>query len=244
MDGDDTFEEFERVAMNGAAALSRAAEVLIRNAQDNKVRATAQTAQATEDLQRRAEGQSRAAELYYARATTEPGWARRASAGEVALTWKGAQKWAEVDVGRFGGYADALTDQVRAEYGFDPHETGSGLDAQSRGCREQVEAHQRGRGEAGAESDGDQVPGAVAGVTVATRTDAAELGYDTAERRAVTSAALTAAGVSEPAREAKMVADHLNGTDPQAVTTAAAPRRSRATGVAKPTRDRGHDRGR
>ncbi len=84
MDGDDTFEEFERVAMTGAAALSRAAEVLIRNAQDSKVRAAAETARATEDLQRRAEAQAQAAERYYAR-TVEPGWVRNADADEVAL---------------------------------------------------------------------------------------------------------------------------------------------------------------
>ncbi len=116
MDGDDTFEEFERVVMTGAAALSRAAEVLIRAAQDNKARATAETARATEDLQRRAEAQTQAAERYYTRAA-EPGWAHAASADEVGLAWKGAHQWAEIDAGRFGGHAARLTDQIRTEYG-------------------------------------------------------------------------------------------------------------------------------
>ncbi len=125
MDGDDTFEEFERVAMTGAAALSRAAEVLIRAAQDNKVRATAETARVTEDLQRRAEAQAQAAERYYARAV-ESGWVRHAGSDEVALAWKGAQQWAQVDSDRFAGYAKALNDWLWTECGFDPREAGFG----------------------------------------------------------------------------------------------------------------------
>ncbi len=75
------------------------------------------------------------------------------------------------------------------------------------------------------------------GVEAGPRPAAGKLDYDTVAWRAATSAELTAAGVSEPAREAKMVADHLNGTDAQAVATAAVPRPGRAAAGAKQTRD-------
>lgn len=245
MDGDETFEEFERVAMIGAAALSRAAEVLIRSAQDHRVRATAQSAQATEDLQRRAEAQSQAAEQYYKR-TIEPGWVRSVEADEVALAWKGSQQWAQIDGERFGGYAAALTDEIRAEYGFDPYETGAGLEAQSRACREQVEARRSGQEENGSTPKGDQVPPAAADVAAGRRTAAADLDYDTVERRAATSAELAAAGVPESARSARAVADHLNGTDPHALASAPARGRGRGRAAAglKQTRDQERGRGR
>ncbi|MGB3763477.1 MAG: hypothetical protein WA966_09655 [Ornithinimicrobium sp.] len=147
MDSDDTFEEFQRVAVTGAAALSRAAEVLIRNAQDTKVRQVAQTAQATEDLQRRAEAQAAAAERYYAHAA-EPGWVRQASAAEVAVSWKGAHQWAEIDPHRFTGPAADLDRRIRDEYGIDltsPARAGSAagdsLEARALWCEQQITAH-------------------------------------------------------------------------------------------------------
>ena len=139
MDADDTFEEFQRVATTGAAALSRAAEVLIRSGQDTKARHAAETARVTEDLQRRAEAQSQAADRYYARAT-EPGWVRSAGPEEVAVAWKGVHQWSQIDPERFERRAEALNDQIRAEYGFDPREGAGGLEEQAQGCRDWIAA--------------------------------------------------------------------------------------------------------
>ena len=162
MDSDDTFEEFQRVAMTGAAGLSRAAEVLIRNAQDAKVRQVARTAQVTEDLQRRAEAQAAAAERYYAHAT-EPEWVRQASAAEVATAWKGAHQWAQIDPHRFTGPATDLNDRIRDEYGIDPTSparagsaAGGSLEARALWCEQQITAHRDKPARPSGAGDSDQ----------------------------------------------------------------------------------------
>lgn len=140
MDADDTLDEAQGVMMHGAAAVSRAAEVMLRHGQDQKMRQAVQTAQVTEDLQRRAEAQAQAAERLFTKAA-DPQWVRTAAPDDVAAAWKGAQQWREIDPERFEDHAQKVTGQVQATYGVAPAATGEDLDAAAWRCVERVNEH-------------------------------------------------------------------------------------------------------
>lgn len=77
---------------------------------------------------------------------------------------------------------------------------------------------------------------ALAGVrpqTPATGTVAAELPYDSPERRAAADQAMRVAGVPDEARQARMTADLLNGTDPQLAASAGSKGKANSTRPAK-----------
>lgn len=137
MDADDTVEEVQGVMMHGAAAVSRAAEVMIRSRQDQKMRQSLQTARTTEDLQRRAEAQAQAAESFFTKAA-DPQWVKTAAPDDVAAAWKGAQQWREIDPDRFDTHAQAVTGQVQTTYGVAPAAAGDDLDAAASRCAERI----------------------------------------------------------------------------------------------------------
>lgn len=116
---DNTIEEASGVLMNSAAAVSRAAEALVRRLQNQRDRQAAEVGQRTEELQRRYEAQAAGAERFY-RDAARPEWASGAKADEVAVAWKGAHQWAAVDQVRFGGHADRMNETVRLLVGSDP----------------------------------------------------------------------------------------------------------------------------
>lgn len=118
MDADDSIEELQGATVQGAAALSRGAEVLIRHRQDQQLRRTAETARLTEDMERRAEGQAQAAEQFYRRVDAD--WLRAATPETVATTWKGAHQWRELDPERFSQHASTLNQRIQTTHGFDP----------------------------------------------------------------------------------------------------------------------------
>lgn len=200
MDVDDPFDEVARVATTGAAALSRAAEVLIRRAQDSKIRQAGATARVTEDLQRRAEAQASSAERYYARAG-DPEWVRSTGAEDVALAWHGSRQWAQIDPDRFTAHAERIDAAVRKETGIDfsDPEQRHGLNVNNTRTLAGEPLTSAPTSSAGVGEDG---------VTVTSPA------YDTAERRAATDSRLEAAGVSPKAREARMLSDQFNATDP------------------------------
>lgn len=153
MDADDTLDEAQGVMMHGAAAVSRAAEVLLRHGQDQKMRQSLQTAQVTEDLQRRAEAQAQAAERFFTKAA-DPEWIKTAGADDVAAAWKGAQRWREIDPDRFDQHAQTITGHVQAEYGVPPTAAGADLDAAAWRCVERIN-EQRDATHGGREADED-----------------------------------------------------------------------------------------
>ncbi|MGQ0632478.1 MAG: hypothetical protein ACT4P1_15775 [Sporichthyaceae bacterium] len=142
---EDPVDELRAVGMTSAAALSRVAEVLIRNAQDAEARRGADQQEAADTLARRYEAQAHVADLTAADAE------RELRAREHAA------------------------DQARAHDGSDDTAADQGH---------------------------------------APTTERVPEGYDSAERRARDDAAMRAAGVDAEAREAKLIADHLNGQHP------------------------------
>lgn len=140
MDADDTVEDVQGVMMHGAAAVSRAAEVMLRSRQDQKMRQSLQTAQTTEDLQRRAEAQAQAAESFFTKAA-DPRWVKTAAPDDVAAAWKGSQQWREIDPDRFDTHAQAVAGQVQTTYGVAPARQGDDLDAAAWRCVERIQDH-------------------------------------------------------------------------------------------------------
>lgn len=118
MDVDDSIEELQGATVQGAAALSRGAEVLIRHRQDQQLRRTAETARLTEDMERRAEAQAQAAEQFYR--CVDADWVRAATPEDVVMAWRGAHQWRELDPERFTRHVDNLNQRIQDTYGFDP----------------------------------------------------------------------------------------------------------------------------
>lgn len=255
MDADDTVEEVQGVMMHGAAAVSRAAEVMLRSGQDQKMRQSLQTAQTAEELQRRAEAQAQAAEQFFTKAA-DPRWVQTAAPDDVAAAWKTSQQWREIDPDRFDTHAQSVTGQVQTVYGVTPATVGDDLDAGAWRCVERIQEQRdpsRGAREAEenmaghqqevanrepTEKDAQAVAGHGEGPGGPVAQDAdrhaaaadgadldTEAGYDTPARREATDKAMREAGVPEEARNAWTTADHLNGQHPRTAVT----KRSKAT---------------
>lgn len=251
---EDPLDELRTVGMTGAAAVSRVAEILIRNAQDDQLRRCGDSQGAATAAQQRYEAQAQVAERLFEQAA-QAQWMRDASPAEIAAAWRAARTWAEVDAERFTHHARAVNDTYRDEYGVDLADVEDRL-----GDRDLAVDLARGRAEA-ARDGGPTAPDPteaelraaeleLSAPTAGRDARAAQAredrdGYDTAARRERDDAAMREAGVPDEAREAKQIADHLNGRHPHQGAAGPGPktRPGRGAGRAK-ARTRGTERGR
>lgn len=213
---EDPVDELRGVGMNQGAALSRVAETLIRNEQDQNMRQAEQDQREAQQLHERYEAQALAAEAQLDRGSQRE-WLRESDPGEVAATWRAAENWAEVERDRFGERADAVNEAYRAEYGIDLREVEETL-----GSREMAAEVGQARVE--------QVRG----------TDREGAAYDTSERRAQMVAEMHQRGVPSEARDARLISDYMNGRHPH--EAAGARTEPRRVGRARFLRGKQHDR--
>lgn len=229
---DDPIEDLRAVGMNAAAALSRAAEVLIRAAQETKARRLHAVETDTAQGLARQEAQTRAAEQFYARVDVDQ--LRQASPADVAATWQGVHQWRDLDPDRFTDHADRINHDVAQIYGLDGEaaletydditvqetaamirdvaaETrGDELHAALVGSNEQVVeymADRHGIDILDPAADPERISAAVG--------EAAVGDYNSDPARASRSAALDSAGASPEARQARMTADYLHAEAPR-----------------------------
>jgi len=227
MSGDDPIEHGISVAMTGAAAMSRVAEILIRQAQEAKARAAADSRANAEELQLQLAARAETAEAYYT-AAAEREWLATATTEEITSAVHGVHAWAEVDEQRFGPHAERMREQLQAAFGVDlreAYEEQLGAEAIADIARAGLEEARSADG-AGATS----VEASRELETVAV----SEMAYDAPEARAARheSMAATGTGATE-AVKARTVSDQLNVHDPRGTAAAAGKGRGASKAAAR-----------
>jgi hypothetical protein len=237
---EDPVDELRAVGMTGGAALSRVAETMIRHAQDDRLRRTEQTRQATQEVKDRWEAQARVAERYFDKAA-RPEVMRDLPAREISAAWEASQTWAQVDRDRFGHHADAINATFVQAYGVDLREAADRLASREQAAelaQARVEREREGDQEptpdlAGGEArnerrqDDERLAAAEPAAAGVEREQRETADYDTPQRREATAAAMNDNGVPGDAHEAKMTADRLNGQHPHKAAEAGHPTRAR-----------------
>jgi len=240
MSGDDPIEHGISVAMTGAAAMSRVAEILIRQAQEAKARAAADSRANAEELQLQLAARAETAEAYYA-AAAQREWLATASTEEIAAAVHGVHAWAEVDEQRFGPHAERMREQLQAAFGVDlreAYEDQRNAEAIADLARAGVEEARSADGAASTTVEATQKIETLA---------VSELGYDATDARAARREIMVeAAGGSAEVVKARSVSDYLNAHDPQGTAAAAAAGKGRGpskaaarTGRRQPGQQRG-----
>jgi hypothetical protein len=226
MSGDDPIEHGISVAMTGVAAMSRVAEILIRQAQEAKARAAADSRANAEELQLQLAARAETAEAYYA-AAAQREWLATATTEEIAAVVHGVHAWAEVDEQRFGPHAEQMREHLKAAFGVDlreAYEEQRNAEAIADLARFGMEEARSVDGAASTAVDATQELETVA---------VSELAYDAPWARVARSEAMvvTGAGATE-AVKARTVSDQLNAHDPSGTAAAAASGKGRRPGKA------------
>lgn len=193
-DNDDALQDGISVALTGAAAMSRVGEVLLRQAQEQKARAAAETRQRAEEAAEQLRARAEVAQAFYT-AAASPEWMQGASARDLATAIQGVHLWAEVDHDRFGQVAEAMREQVRTTLGVD--------------LREAYEEQRGAAAIAALAATGARAPDKEQEPKQEQGRD-----YDDPARRQARRDDLEKAGTEPAAVKARVVSDELNGHDP------------------------------
>jgi hypothetical protein len=230
MSDEDPIEGGLAIAMTGAASISRAAEVMLRYAQEVKARRAAGLREGVAELRKQidARGELAAAAMVFYGETGHTEWIKKATAAEIVDAVHASHAWAEIDPERFSDKAQAIREQLAATFGVDLREAYAEkqtADALAAIARDGLKDYDR-----------DPLnPSAYDRHVLAQRADGAR------------TEAMKAAGATEAAVTARAVSDQLNGHDPRGTAAAAAGGRTKApTKVARrsPARQAGQQRGR
>ncbi|MFS3130649.1 hypothetical protein ACLM5J_19765 [Nocardioides sp. Bht2] len=206
MADDDPIDDGVSIMMSGAAAASRVAEVLVRQAQDAKLKLAQQDRIAAEEAASQLAARGEVAQAFYREAASQE-WLAGATVADIRAAVEGAHLWAEIDPERFAGTAEDLRDEMRAVFGVD--------------LREAV-AEQRDAAAiadlAAAGVDSARAASSHAGVAVdqarsAEATAVSE--YDSPDARRAREQAMKDAGADTETVKARVVSDRLNAHDPR-----------------------------
>ncbi|MBU2698808.1 hypothetical protein [Pimelobacter sp. 30-1] len=250
MDADDPIEGGISVAMTAAASGSRIAEILLRKAQEAKLRAAQLANRNAEELNAQLAARSEIAQAFYADAS-EQAWLTNASKDDVIAAVHGVHAWAEVDPGKFGPQAERMREQFQAAFGVDLREAfQENQNAQALAEYARVNLHDAERSEAINEVDPPPwdppaQPGPIKVVDEPTVT-ATYAPYDAPESRAAREQDLVKSDVGPDAVKAHATADKLNAKSPRGTAAAAASTKARTPKKAaqRGTRQQGQQRGR
>lgn len=233
MSGEDPIDDGMALAATAAASAARVAEVLLKQAQDLKLKqaheARASVAEAATQLAARAE----VAEAFYREACSAE-WLSTASAADLRAAVEGVHVWAEVAPDRFGEPAESMREALITAYRVDVREAY----AERRDAAAIADLASRGVLDARVE----QVE--VKPVVVQDLAQAGVgAGYDTAEARRARESAMVAAGVDQELVTARMVSDKMNAHDPATAAASAGGVRTKAA-VRSHGKSRDQQRGR
>lgn len=216
MSDSDPIDDGVAAAMTTAAAVSRVAEVLLRQAQDEKLRRAREDQATAHDAALQLAARAEVAEAFY-RQASDSEWLRGADVAEIRAAVEGAYTWAEVDPDRFRSAADDLGAQLQALYAVDVREAyvehrnaAAVADLAAAGV---AEARER-------EKDADR----------SARSADMAAAYDSAPARSQRERALVAAGADHDFTTARVVSDKLNAHDPRDAARAGHPKLSKAPG--------------
>ena len=224
----EVFDEGMRLAITAAGRL---AEHRIRERERQLREAQADSEQTARRLEARIDAE-RTAAIAQLDATRRPEWWDNASVDDVANAWEAAQEWRDRDVDAAAA-AERMRPEIIERYGLDPEQ----VDRDAVGTADTADR-------AGERAQQLEATAIVASADRGERGEA--LDYDSAERRARTSAALTEAGVDEDVVESHRLADTSQALPAREAVTDA-PRRSpraRRSAASSRRRDIRRDRGR
>lgn len=232
MSDEDPIEGGLAIAMTGAASVSRAAEVMLRYAQEVKARHAAGVHEGVAELRQQLDARAElaAAAMKFSDQTGHPDWIKTATVPEIVDAVHAAHAWAEIDPERFSDKAQAIREQLVVAFGVD--------------LREAYAEKQTADALAAIARDGLE---ATTGRSTTQRASAQERSYDAPASREQRTQVMKEAGIPAAAVSAREVSDQLNGNDPRGTAAAAANGHGKAPAKAarrSPSKQAAQQRGR